>query len=103
MHCYYAMNGLSINYDGRVRPCCVAKKLKTITGTPGVVNSHDLEWINTWPIKMDNGKYGFQPQIQAVNHIKELLNDPVLCHLREKLNRPYVGQLRKGNRDASLG
>ena len=87
MHCYYAMNGLSINYDGRVRPCCVAKKLKTITGTPGVVNSHDLEWINTWPIKMDNGKYGFQPQIQAVNHIKELLNLS-LIHISEP-TRPY--------------
>ena len=87
MHCYYAMNGLSVNNFGRVRPCCVAKTFKSISGAPGVINSHDLDYINTWPIKMDNGKFGFQPQIQAMGHVKELLNDPVLCHLREKLKK----------------
>ena len=35
MHCYYAMNGLSINNFGRVRPCCVAKTFKSISGAPG--------------------------------------------------------------------
>ena len=53
MHCYYAMNGLSVNNFGRVRPCCVAKTFKSISGAPGVINSHDLDYINTWPIKMD--------------------------------------------------
>ena len=86
MYCYYAMNGLSINNFGRVRPCCVAKTFKSITGAPGVIDSDDMDWIDTWPIVMkETGKFGFQPRIQEAKHISDLLNDPVIIDLRKKL------------------
>ena len=88
MHCYYAMNGLSINNFGRVRPCCVAKTFKSISGAPGVIDSKDMDWINTWPIvQKDTGEFGFQPSVQAARNVQDLLNDPVLCNLRKQLKK----------------
>jgi len=86
--CYSAMNGLSINSFGRVRPCCVVSTMRTTMGTPGVTEVNDLDFINTYPYKVaEDGKIGYQPhgnfgwypKIQEAKHVYDLVNDVLLC------------------------
>ena len=93
MFCYSAMNGLSINSFGRVRPCCVVKTMKTLTGVPGVTETYDLDYVNTYPHILEGGEFGWKPEIREAKHVKELINDVLLCELRKQLKngeRPAV-------------
>ena len=102
--CYSAMNGLSINSFGRVRPCCVVSTMRTTMGTPGVTEVNDLDFINTYPYKVaedgkigyhPHGNFGWCPKIQEAKHVYDLVNDVLLCDLRKDLlngDRPSVCQ-----------
>ena len=84
--CYSAMNGLSINSFGRVRPCCVVTSMRTLTGTPGVTETYDLDWVNTYPhIMKETGWFGWKPKIQEAKHVQDLINDVLLCEMRNDL------------------
>ena len=88
------MNGLSINSFGRVRPCCVVTSMRTLTGTPGVTETYDLDWVNTYPhIMKETGWFGWKPKIQEAAHVQDLINDVLLCEMRNDLKndiRPKI-------------
>ena len=92
--CYSAMNGLSINSFGRVRPCCVVKTMKTLTGTPGVTETYDLDYVDTYPhIIKETGEFGWKPHIEEAKHVQDLINDVLLCEMRKQLvndERPTI-------------